>query len=286
MLRRLLTPVYRKLLETEITVTPDHVAVIQDGNRRFARERGENPSRGHVYGAETTESLLEWAADLDIQEVTLYTLSTENFGRPDHELQQLYDLMEDKLDALMEDDRVHEHGIRIRGVGDVDRLPDRVQEALRDAERETKDYSDYVLNLAVGYGGRNELLHATHRIMERVEDGDIDPTEIDSHVVSRHLYTDAEHDIDLIIRSGGDERISNFLPWQAKGNESAVYFCAPYWPEFRRIDFLRAIRTFGYRKEERSDRDVRRAVALVRELGRDNVKQKLKRVAEPRLDEA
>lgn len=259
MLRRLAYPVYEKILETEITHTPNHVAVIQDGNRRFARRRGEDPSKGHIYGAQTTESLLEWSGDLDIQEVTLYTFSTENFNRPDNELQPLFDLMEEKLGELTEDDRVHENEIRIRGIGEVSLLPERVQEALHEAEEITKDYDSYILNLAVGYGGRNELLNATKEIMKRVQEGKIEPGDIDKSMVSNHLYTGYIEEIDLIIRTGGDERLSNFLPWQAKGNESMVYFCAPYWPEFRKIDFLRALRTYGDRKKQRETRDLERA---------------------------
>ncbi|MDY6780773.1 MAG: polyprenyl diphosphate synthase [Halobacteria archaeon] len=263
-------PVYERLLLAEIDETPDHVAVIQDGNRRYARERGEDASKGHVYGAETTEALLDWACDLGVEKITLYTFSTENFERPDDELDSLFDLMERKLDDLTHDDRVHENGIRISGIGDVDRLPDRVVESLREAEEATQGYDSYRLNLAVGYGGRDELLRASERVLRRVEEGEIEPEEIDSETVSEHIYT-REEDVDLVVRTGGDERISNFLPWQAKGNESAVYFCAPYWPAFRKIDFMRAIRTFSNRERERHDRDVERAVALVREIGAEGV---------------
>ncbi|MFB6282848.1 MAG: undecaprenyl diphosphate synthase family protein, partial [Halobacteria archaeon] len=125
----------------------------------------------------------------------------------------------------------------------------------------------FQLNLALGYGGRRELLEATRDIMREVEAGELDPSEIDSETVSQNVYRDETLDVDLVIRTGGDERISNFLPWQAKGNESTVYFCAPYWPAFRKIDFLRAIRTYENRMENREERDLNRAVSLLRRLG-------------------
>lgn len=274
--------VYEKILKAEINEVPRHIAVIQDGNRRFARERGKDPTEGHTYGAETTENLLEWANEVGIEELTLYTFSTENFNRSDEEVETLFDLMERKIDELSgeDEDIAHSNRIRVKAIGETDRFPEKIQNAIEKAEEDTKEYNRYQLNVAIGYGGRAELLKATREIMEKVKEGEIEPEEITTQTVSDHIYTADSNDVDLIIRTGGDVRLSNFLPWQAKGNESTVYFCAPYWPEFRKIDFLRAIRTFGNRQRQRRDRNLSRAVSLLREFGFEefnNIKEMVSR---------
>ena len=267
MLRYAAYRVYEKLLKLEIDDHPSHIAVIQDGNRRYAKKRGEDPAKGHRYGADTTEEMLDWVCEQDIKQVTLYTFSTENFNRPDDELEELFDLIEKRLHELAEDERVHRNEINVKGIGEIDELPENVVEAIERVERVTEDYDEFQLNLALGYGGRRELLEATRDIMREVEKGELDPGEIDAETVSRNVYRDETLDVDLVIRTGGDERISNFLPWQAKGNESTVYFCAPYWPAFRKIDFLRAVRTYGNRRKNREERNANRAVSLLRRMG-------------------
>ncbi len=256
--------VYLRHLRREIDRVPAHVAVIQDGNRRYARERGRDAPDGHRAGADTTERVLDWCADLGIEELTLYAFSTENFARPDEELEPLFDLLESKIREFADAERVHERGICIHAIGDVERFPASVRDAVGYAERRTAEYDTFRLNVALGYGGRNELLSAARGIARDVADGGLDPTDVDVDAVEDRLYDRPLRDVDLIIRTGGDERTSNFLPWHANGNEAAVYFCAPYWPAFSRGDFLRAIRT--YQAREKSWRQARRerAVALVR----------------------
>ncbi|MDY6775921.1 MAG: polyprenyl diphosphate synthase [Halobacteria archaeon] len=255
MMRKVANTVYEWFLRHQIDYgrVPEHIAVIQDGNRRFAREKGESPEEGHKHGAEKAEELLDWASEIGVKEVTLYTFSTENFRRPDNELDSLFSLMEEKFLELADDDRIHSNRIRIRAVGDLGRLPDRVEDAIREAEEKTSEYDEFHLNIAVGYGGRDELLRASREVLREVEDGDLEPDEIDTEKVSEYVYTPRSNDVDLMIRTGGEERLSNFLPWQAKGNESAVYFCDPYWPAFRKIDFLRAIRSYADVERSRSD---------------------------------
>ena len=254
---------YERLLEREIDGVPTHVAVIQDGNRRYAESKGKARTEGHHAGAETTEAMLQWCRDLGVEELTLYAFSTENFERPPDEREHLYDLFCEKLAEIADHDRIHENGVAIRAIGDIDRLPDRVQDAVADAEAETADYDRFRLNVALAYGGRNELLRAARDVLGDVQAGELAPEAIDESVVDRRLYDREVRDVDLIIRTGGDERTSNFLPWHANGNEAAVYFCAPYWPEFSKADFLRGIRT--YESRERSWQRTRRerAVALV-----------------------
>ena len=266
-LRSLADSVYERLLRRELGQTPSHVAVIMDGNRRYADSRGREKTAGHKQGAQTTEQILHWCDELDIDEVTLYAFSTENFERPPDEREALFDLITEKLHDFADADRVHDAEVRIRAIGDIDRLPERVQDAVAYADRRTGDYDRLNLNIALAYGGRAELLDGTRDVARRVQRGELDPADIDDETVSEALYDGPTRDVDLIIRTGGDERTSNFLPWQANGNEAAAYFCAPYWPEFRKIDFLRSIRTYENREESWRRTRAQRALALVRALG-------------------
>ena len=265
-LRGLVGRAYRRHLRREIDDVPDHVAVIQDGNRRYAREQGDDAPEGHRAGADTTERVLDWCADLGVSELTLYAFSTENFARPDEELEPLFDLLERKLREFADADRVHEEGVRVRAIGDVPRLPPRVRDAVRYAERRTAGNDRFTLNVALAYGGRTELLDAARAIASDVDAGEMAPEDVDVKSVESRLYDRPIRDVDLIVRTGGDERTSNFLPWHANGNEAAVYFCAPYWPEFSEVDFLRAIRTYESREESWQRARAERAVALVRAL--------------------
>ncbi|MFW6017508.1 MAG: polyprenyl diphosphate synthase [Halapricum sp.] len=266
LLRGPATRLYETLLEWELSGTPNHVAVIQDGNRRYARKRGDDATAGHREGAETTEAVLEWCEELGIEELTLYAFSTENFDRPPEEREALFDLLETKLREFADADRVHEAGVRIRAIGEIERLPQRLQDAVAYADRRTRSYDQFQLNVALAYGGRAELLGAARGIARDVGDGDLDPADVDVETIERRLYDGPTRDVDLIIRTGGDERTSNFLPWHANGNEAAVYFCAPYWPEFRKIDLLRAIRTYESREASWQTTRVQRAIALVRAI--------------------
>ncbi len=260
---RLIDVLYERLLRAEIDQIPEHVAVIQDGNRRYARSRGSDPTEGHRHGADTTSDLLRWCRDLGIKEITLYAFSTENFNRPPAEQQELFDLITRKLEELATDRDIHEHEVRICAIGDVERLPSRVQDAVETATSATEDYDSYRLNVALAYGGRWELLQVARDICRDVERGDLDPAEIDTSLIDARIHDGPTRSVDLIVRTGGDERTSNFLPWHANGNEAAVYFCAPYWPEFSKIDFLRGIRTYQYRRRKWAQSRIDRAKALV-----------------------
>ncbi|MFB6251400.1 MAG: polyprenyl diphosphate synthase [Halobellus sp.] len=252
------------MLRRQLDDAPAHVAIIQDGNRRYAREQGDDAPEGHREGAETTEQVLEWCDELGVEELTLYAFSTENFDRPADELDPLFDLLESKLYEFADADRVHENGVRIGAIGDVDRLPERVREAVAYAESQTAGYDTLRLNIALAYGGRSELLGAAREIAREVESGDLDPDDVDATAVEARLARHTTRDVDLIVRTGGDERTSNFLPWHANGNEAAVYFCAPYWPEFSKADFLRGLRTYESREQSWQQSRTERAVALVR----------------------
>lgn len=262
--REWLRDVYVGEIRQSLELTPDHVAVIQDGNRRYARERGLDPSDGHAHGAETTEDMLHWCSDFDITEVTLYTFSTENFARPDEELVDLFDLIEGRLYSFADADLVHENGVSIHGLGEIQRLPDRVADAVTYAEDQTQQYETLKLNIALAYGGRNELLRTAQQLTQAVADGELEPDAITAKMIGNRLYQQPVQDVDLVIRTGGDERTSNFLPWHANGNEAAVYFCTPYWPEFSKVEFARAIRTYEAREQSWQETQLYRALSLVR----------------------
>ena len=259
---------YADKVRQSIKTTPDHVAVIQDGNRRYAREHGLDPADGHAHGAETTEDLLHWCNTLDISEVTLYTFSTENFTRPDDELEQLFDLICEKLYSFADADLVHEQNVRINGLGDIQQLPADVVEAVKYAEQRTQQYDSLKLNIAIAYGGRNELLQATQAIAKAVEAGTIDPDEITAETVESQLYQEPIQPVDLVVRTGGNERTSNFLPWYANGNEAIAYFSASYWPAFSRVDFYKAIRTYEAREKSWQETRIQRATVLLNALAR------------------
>ncbi|WP_254832019.1 polyprenyl diphosphate synthase [Haloglomus salinum] len=266
-LRRRALALYEHLLERELDGAPEHVAVIQDGNRRYARQSGDEATEGHRAGAQTTEQMLHWCNELGVRELTLYAFSTENFERPPEEREHLFDLIEDKLREFADREEVHENEVRIRAIGELDRLPPRVRDAIDYADRRTGDYDEFHLNIALAYGGRAELLSAARDLAEDVSAGDLDPADIDVETIETQLYEGPARAVDLIIRTGGDERTSNFLPWHANGNEAAVFFCSPYWPEFRRVDFLRAVRTYQAREASWRRTRAERAVALLRAVG-------------------
>ncbi len=247
-LRRLVEPLYERYIALQCRSIPRHIAIIQDGNRRYARELGADTSVGHRAGADTTERLLGWACDLGVEHITLYSFSTENFHRDASELEELFALFREKFLAIVSDERVHRYGIRVRMVGDRSLLPPDLLEAIETAEASTAGYSRFHLNIALAYGGRNEIVNAARRILADAAAGRVSADEITPALVEESLAEGGDlPPVDLIIRTGNECRTSNFLPWQANGNECAVYFCAPYWPQFRKIDLLRAIRVYRQR---------------------------------------
>ncbi len=250
MIRDLLESVYERSLMAQIRHIPHHVAIIQDGNRRFATSHGLIRKEGHRAGADRTEKVLEWSHDLGIQHITLYSFSTENLSREGEEVKDLFDLFKDRFNRVVTDERVHRDRIRVRMVGDRALLPEDLISVITRAEEATRGYDSYSLNVALAYGGRNEIVRAAREILGKVTSGEYTPEQIDAALVERHLC--ADHNlppVDLVIRTGNECRTSNFLPWLANGHESAVYFCAPFWPLFRKIDLLRAIRVYSQRRD-------------------------------------
>ncbi|MBO4521976.1 MAG: di-trans,poly-cis-decaprenylcistransferase [Methanomicrobium sp.] len=255
--------VYEKKLASQIEYIPKHIAIIQDGNRRYAKEKGIDVALGHRLGAEKTMEVLEWARDIGVKEITLYCFSTENFNRSEGELKDLFSLFMDKANEVLgklNREVAPENRIRIRMVGDRSLLPQDFLSKIEKVEEMTKDFHNYTINLAIAYGGRNEILCAARSILKKVYSGELDADAIDVDTVDDNIYNDISiSPVDLIIRTGNEKRTSNFLPWSANGNRSAVYFCAPYWPMFRKIDLLRGIRVYDQRVRELKQSKTRNA---------------------------
>ncbi|RLI31674.1 di-trans,poly-cis-decaprenylcistransferase [Candidatus Bathyarchaeota archaeon] len=240
---------YERMLQQQVMqgAMPEHIAVILDGNRRWARMRSLNPWIGHEYGAKKVKEFLRWCLELGVKSITLYALSTENFRRPKHELRALMNILKQKLREAAENEDIHRYQVKVKAIGRVGSLPEDVQEAVRYLEKRTKHYNKRFLNIAIAYGGRAEIVDAARKIAEAVKCGKLEPEDIDEHVFESFLYTAhlPKQDPDLIIRTSGEERLSGFLLWQCAYSE--LYFLDVYWPDFRKIDLLRAIRTYQQR---------------------------------------
>ena len=243
---------YERWLEFQVKdrSVPEHVAIILDGNRRWAKMYGLNPWMGHRMGAERVEEFLKWCLDLGIRTVTLYAFSTENFRRTPQEVVELMKLFKKKLAELRESDMIRKHEVRVKIIGRTDLLPPDLRKLAEEVEEATKHYDRHFLNIAIAYGGRAEILDAVRKIARDVAEGRLRPEEIDEELFERYLYTGylppELRDPDLIIRTSGEERLSGFLLWQCAYSE--LCFLDVYWPEFRRIDLLRAIRTYQMRQ--------------------------------------
>jgi len=241
--------IYEKYLEHQISKKekPKHIGLILDGNRRWAREKSLPTKLGHYFGAENAKNLLEWCYKLGIESVTVFAFSTENFNRPKEEVDELFAIIEEKLRELLQDERIHKYRVRVKGIGKMDLLPQSIRSLLSDIERNTADYNQHFLNIALAYGGRSEIVDAVKKICEEVKAGRLDPSTISAETIERHLYTShlPHPDPDLIIRTSGEERLSGFLLWQSAYSE--LVFLDIFWPEFRKIDLMRAIRIYQQR---------------------------------------
>ena len=249
----LLTPVYRvyeRLLWRQIRggPMPRHIGIIPDGNRRWARLRGWDVFFGHERGYERMREVLDWIWDLGITHVTVYAMSTENCTRRSvEERNHLFDIIKRGLEELGSDPRIRRRRVRVKVIGRREMVRPDVLETARRLEEETGRAWERTLYIALCYGGRDEILEAARRIAEEARKGNLDPRDINESLFRKYLYTNGSPDPDLIIRTSGEERISNFLLWQSAYSE--LYFAEAYWPEFRKIDLWRAIRS--YQKRER-----------------------------------
>jgi undecaprenyl diphosphate synthase len=219
---------------------PEHVAIIMDGNGRWARERGLPRLAGHRAGVENLRRVLEACVEFGIKYLTIYAFSTENWKRPPTEVRGLMNILKDVIDRELAE--LHKNGVQLRHLGHLERLSPALQEKVLKAIELTKDNKQLVLNVAWNYGGRAEIVQA---IQQMIEDG-ISPEEVDEKMVSRYLYTADCPDPDLIIRTSGELRVSNFLIWQSAYAE--WYIPPTYWPDFDREELLKAIREYAMRE--------------------------------------
>lgn len=229
---------------------PRHIGVIMDGNRRFARSAGLDVAAGHDYGARKAHEVLDWCLSLGVAHVTLWGFSTENRSRDQREVDHLHSLFAKQARELLEDPRLHENRVRVRVIGEIEEFPSQTQAALRAIEEATRDYDGMALNIALGYGGREEIISAIKSLLQAKAAEGVEllalSRSLTAEDISRYLYTAGTPDPDFVIRTSGEVRLSGFLLWQTAYSE--FYFCDAFWPSFRKVDFLRAIRSFQQRE--------------------------------------
>ncbi|MDF1577845.1 MAG: isoprenyl transferase [Desulfurivibrionaceae bacterium] len=230
--------------ELDLDNIPSHVAVIMDGNGRWAQKRGLPRPLGHRQGVESVQAIVRAGGELGVKILTLYAFSTENWNRPAAEVQALMGLLKNFLQSELK--TITENNVSLRCLGQRERLPDEVGNVLDDAIARTAENSGLILNLALSYGGRNEIVRAIRQIAEKCRQGVLAPEEIDDKLVSAHLDTAGQADPDLLIRTGGESRLSNFLLWQLSYAE--LYITETLWPDFRKKDFIAALAAFQKRQ--------------------------------------
>jgi len=224
---------------------PKHLAIIMDGNGRWAENKGKNRVKGHAHGVRAVQEVVEEAVQLKIEYLTLYAFSTENWNRPQEEIGVLMKLLVNTLRSEFE--KLLENRIKLKVVGNMDQLPNFVQEELRYVVSQTQNNNEMTLTLALSYGGREELTNTLKQIAEKVKNNIISPEDIDESVINEHLYTRGLPEVDLLIRTSGEKRISNFMLWKIAYAE--LYFSEVLWPDFGKEDLHKAL--ICYQKRER-----------------------------------
>ncbi len=227
---------------------PLHIGIILDGNRRFAKRLMARPWKGHEWGAEKVKELLRWCKGTGVKYLTLYSLSEENIkSRPKEELDFLFKMFESEFRAITDKSHdAHKNKVRVKAMGRTSLLPKTLQSAIKAAEEITKNYSNYFLNIAIAYGGQQEITDAVIGIAKKIAGGILKPEQINEDLIKHSLYTNSAPYPDMIIRTGGEKRLSNFLCWQSAYSE--LFFVDKMWPEFTREDFLSAIEEFKSRQ--------------------------------------
>ncbi len=223
---------------------PTHVAIVMDGDGRWAKQRKKPRLYGHKVGADSVREIVETSVEIGIKHLTLYAFSSENWNRPEAEVSGLMSILKSYLVSELE--RMEQNNIRLRCLGDTSRLPNGVRTVLENSIARTKGFDRLTLNLALSYGARDELCRAVRMIANKCMEGGLEVEDINPQTISDHLYTSGQPDPDLLIRTGGEERLSNFLLWQASYAE--IYFTQTMWPEFRREVFIQAIRNYQQRE--------------------------------------
>lgn len=244
---------YGGRLEREVKAAqrlPNHIGLILDGNRRFARAAGMAKNLGHTLGAHKAYEVLEWCLELGIPHITLWVFSTDNKGRDAEELGHLLELFAGEAAKMITDPRIHKNRVRIKMIGHLEDFPEQVRDNLLRLERATEGYDGLLLNIAIGYGGREEIAQSVRKLLRAKAAQGATLEELASTLsvddIGENLYTAGSPDPDFIIRTSGEVRLSGFLLWQSAYSE--YYFCDVNWPGFRKVDFLRALRSFQERE--------------------------------------
>ena len=231
--------------ELNPTKLPTHVAIIMDGNGRWAAAKGKNRLFGHKNGVKSVQAIVEESARLGIKHLTLYAFSTENWNRPQEEIGTLMRLLLQSLRTELE--KLLENNIKLQAIGNIEKLPQSIQDELLQVINKTATNSEMTLTLALSYGARDELVEMTKKISQLVKNNLISPENIDESVINEHLYTRKLPDVDLLIRTSGEQRISNFLLWQIAYAE--LYFTDVFWPDFKEQNLIDAL--LSYQQRER-----------------------------------
>ncbi len=245
-MRKLIYELYERRLRAALPKDkiPRHVGVIIDGNRRWARQAGQRLQTGHRAGADKIHELVQWCEDVGVEVVTLWLLSTDNLHRPNDQLEPLLRIIEDTVRDLAETTRW-----RVHPVGAPDLLPPETARILKEVDEATAGRTGLLINVAVGYGGRREIADAVRSLLQEHATRGTSSEELaeilDVEHIAEHLYTRGQPDPDLVIRTSGEQRLGGFLLWQSAHTE--FYFCEAYWPDFRHVDFLRALRDYAAR---------------------------------------
>lgn len=232
----------RKKIDNEIDMNnlPQHIGVIMDGNGRWAKKRGLPRSAGHKAGAESLKKIVTEANNMGIKYITVYAFSTENWKRPQAEVDYLMNLLMDYL--INAEKTLAGENVRIRAIGSRKELSEEMRKQILKTENLTKDRNGIVMNIALNYGGREELIHATKEISEAVKKGELNPDDINEETINSHLYTANQPDVDLLIRTSGEQRLSNFMLWQVSYAE--MIFVKKAWPDFKPDDLKECILAF------------------------------------------
>ena len=225
---------------------PVHVAIIMDGNRRWAKQRGLDIKVGHKEGAKTLEKIVRYAKKVGIKYITVYAFSTENWKRSEDEVGALMLLLQAYLDSYAK--RADTEGIKVKVLGDISVLPKGMQSTIGKLEKRTKDNTDINFNIALNYGGRDEIVKAVRKIAEKVKEDEIKIEDINEEIISNNLYTSGMPDPDVVVRTSGEMRTSNFLPWQIVYSE--FIFVEKNWPDFSEEDLDKVIEIYQKRNRK------------------------------------
>lgn len=227
----------------KITRVPKHLGVIMDGNRRFAKAKGLPGWAGHEYGIVTFHKFLDWVKEFGVKETTFYTFSTENFNRPKREKEQLFKHFREEMDDFRHDKRIKRDKVRVKFVGRLWMFPEDIQQMMYDFMEETKKHKNYTINFAMAYGGRSELIDCMKDLLEEASSGTLGPADLDEKLISERLLLG---DMDMVIRTGGVSRTSNFFPWQTAYAE--WFFLKKMWPAVTKRDFFKCLVEYGKRE--------------------------------------